>query len=252
MDIKDLIYNDEEIQKKREEIARRIMVLSPNVRNRSIVEISPSDLMHLFQLYDEVFMQSQFATGFQGKMKFSLSKRLTRSAGKTICPKNIRRIRPADVMIEVRIGIDFFFNYDQVNSEKKVNGIVTHNALEALQLVFEHELCHVIEFINFYESNCRQKRFKVIAKNIFGHTQSYHQLPTRGQIVREKLGLNPGDTVWFIYKDRRVHGVLYRIHKRAVIMVRAANGRYMDREGHRYLKFYVPLEKLHLLNHGEK
>lgn len=242
LDLRDLCYSEPEIQAKREEIARRILRLSPHMRDRSLPQIAVSDLRLLFELYDEVFLKRQFAKGFQGKIKFSLSRRLTQSAGKTICPKNIAQLAPEDVMIEIRMGVDFFFNYDRVNSEKRVNGILTRNALEAFQLVFEHELCHAMEFINFHTSNCRQKRFKTMSKNIFGHLDNFHQLPTQGRIIQEKMGLNPGDTVWFLYGKKRVQGLLYRISKRATVMVETKNGRYMDKKGNRYSKFYVPVE----------
>lgn len=244
LDLHGLNYSEQVIKEKREGISQRLMALSPNIPERTLTCLTPHDLRLLFELYDEVFMQRQFAIGFHGKLKFSLSRRLTRSAGKTLCTQKIGSVDPEDVAIEIRMGVDFFFNYDAVESEKKVNGLPSRNALEAFQLVFEHELCHAIEFINFHQSSCRQKRFKTIAHNIFGHKESYHQLPTRGRIAQEKLGLSLGDIVTFMDGVKRRQGMLYRINKRAIVMVRDKNGRYTDNQGIRYRKCYVPLEML--------
>ena len=142
------------------------------------------------------------------------------------------------------MGVGFFFDYDEVAGEKQVNGLPSRNALEAFQLVFEHELCHVIEFINFHSSSCSRARFKNIAYRLFGHLESYHQLPTRQRIISEKSGLKIGDSVSFMYGNQRLQGVLYKLNKRATVMVKAKNGNYADREGVRYRKFLVPVEFL--------
>jgi hypothetical protein len=232
------------IEHKRAEITRRLIAVSLNIKDRTITRIAPDDLRILFKLYNEVFFENRFLQNFRGKIRFSLSRRLTRSAGKTLCPKNIGQIRAEDVVIEIRMGVDFFFEYEAVAGMKRVNGLPSRNALEALQLVFEHELCHVIEFINFHSSNCRRERFKNIARNLFGHLESYHQLPTRQQIACEKTGLKIGDPVSFIYGNQRLQGILSKINKRATVMVRDRNGNYVDREGNKYRKFLAPLELL--------
>jgi hypothetical protein len=244
LDLCQIVLSPEEIQRKRFEVSRDFKFLSTNIKTDRITKIAPTDLQLLFELYDEVFFDRYFDRYFLGKLRFSLSRRLTSSAGKTLCPKNIGCMKPDEVVIEIRMGIGFFFHYDAVESEKKVNGITTRNALEALQLVFEHEICHVIEFINFHTSNCHGKCFKTIAHNLFGHLQSYHQLPTRRRIVQEKLGLQLGDPVSFVYAGKVLSGILYRINKRAVVMVKDRHGRYTDCQGHRYSKYYVPVELL--------
>jgi hypothetical protein len=232
------------IAQKRAEIARRLIAGSPNIKDQTINCISPSDLKMLFDLYNEIFFESRFSQNFPGKIRFSLSRRLTRCAGKTLCPKNIGQIRPEDVVIEIRMGVDFFFDYEEVAGVKQVNGLPSRNALEALELVFEHELCHVIEFINFHSSNCRRERFKNISRSLFGHLESHHQLPTRQRIACEKMGLKIGASVSFVYGNRRLQGVLTKINKRATVMVRDHNGNYVDREGNRYRKFLASVELL--------
>jgi hypothetical protein len=239
-------HHAQTIRRKRAEVARRLIAVSPNIKDPKLTRIAPSDLKTLFELYNEIFFENRFFQSFGGQMKFSLSRRLTRCAGKTICPKAIGRMKPEEVVIEIRMGVDFFFDFDAVASAKKVNGLLCRNALEAFQLVFEHELCHTIEFINFHTSNCNRERFKTIAKNLFGHLEVYHQLPTARRIIQEKMGLKLGDTVSFMVGNRRLQGLLYRINKRAVVMVKAKNGNFADGEGNRYRKYYVPVELLNV------
>ncbi|PKM81022.1 MAG: hypothetical protein CVU89_10765 [Firmicutes bacterium HGW-Firmicutes-14] len=229
---------------KRLEVSRLLIQTSPNIDSGDIRAISPVDLQLLFQLYDKIFFDNWFKTKFRGKFKFSLSRRMTRSAGHTKCPKNKDRIKPEDLTIEIRISIDFLFHYDLVEGNKAVGGIATSNSLEALQLVFEHELCHAIEYICFGKSNCSKDRFKSIVGNLFGHTGEFHSLPTNMQIASQKMGLKPGDAVSFPFKGNKLHGTLYRINKRAVVMVKDKQGTFSDKQGNRYAKYYVPLEVL--------
>ena len=111
-------------------------------------------------------------------------------------------------------------------------------------MVLEHEICHAIEFIYYYESNCKGDRFKTISNNLFGHTSSYHQLPTHKELAREKYGLRIGDKISFIFADKKLNGVIYGINKRATIMVQDKNGQYADKQGNRYVKYYVPLNNI--------
>jgi hypothetical protein len=232
------------IQAKRAEIARKLIAGSANIKDHTISRIAAADLKLLFALYNEFFFDNRFWQVYRGKLQFSLSRRLTRSAGKTLCPRNIDRLRPEEVVLEIRMGVDFFFDYDAVAGPKQVNGLPSRNALEAFQLVFEHELCHVVEFINFHVSNCSRPRFKNIAKNLFGHRESNHQLPTRQRIVYETMGLRIGGAVSFMYQHQRLEGVLTKINQRATVMVKDPNGNYIDREGVKYRKYLVSVELL--------
>lgn len=233
-----------DIVNKREEISKLLMLESNNIKREKISTLSIDDLRLIFTLYDRVFFKNWFKEKFKGKVKFSLSKRMTKSAGLTLCPKNIDKIKPEELVIEIRIGVDFFFQYDMIEGSKNVCGIKTVNSLQALQLVFEHEICHVIEFIHFKDSNCGKDRFKVIAGNLFGHRGSYHKLPTYRQIANQKLGLNIGDTVSFMFEGKRLTGILYNINKRATVIVKNKSGFLVDGCGNRYLKYYVPLGSL--------
>lgn len=232
------------IKNKRAEVARHLLQSSPNISSGDIKAISTSDLRLLLDLYDKAFFDNRFKALFKGNFRFSLSRRMTKSAGKTICPRNIGRIKPEDLTVEIRMGVTFFFHYSHIEGSKTVCGIETTTGLEALQLVFEHELCHAVEFICFGESNCSADRFKTIAVNLFGHTDSHHSLPTNRQIARHRFGLNIGDKVSFTFEGKMLTGLLYNINKRATVMVRDKKGQFTDRKGNRYAKYYVPLVML--------
>lgn len=243
-DILNTKIHEDNIIKKREEVRGLFILESENIKDNTISSISVSDLKLMLNLYDQVFFENWFKDYFKGKLKFSFSRRMTKSAGSSHFPKNIDNMKPEEVVIDIRIGIEFFFNYDSIEGNKTVAGINTRDSLEALQLVFEHELCHVIEFIHFKRTNCSGKRFKMLAGNIFGHTESYHKLPTNGQIACQKLGLKIGDVVSFDFKGKKLSGILYSIKKRAVVMVLSKDGLLIDNQGNRYVKYYVPLNLL--------
>ncbi len=232
--------NYKEIEKKRQEIYN-LMMNSSGIKNGAIRSISEDDLERMFRFYDGRYFGDWFKEKYKGSIKFSLSRKMTRSAGKTMCPANIGRISQEDLVMEIRIGIDFFLHYGMIDGHKPVCGIKTKDSLHALQLVFEHELCHVLEFLYFNASNCKGKRFKTIAGNLFGHTESCHRLPTNRQIAQQKLGISVGDTVSFTYEGEKLTGFIYGINKRATVLVKNKNGNLTDRKGNRYSKYYVPL-----------
>ncbi len=244
MDVLKIVYSQNTVDKKRKQISYILREKSSNIKTEAIGFISTADLSILFQLYDEIFLNSWFENNYRGKTRFSVSRRMTKSAGKTLLPSNINKVSPKELVIEIRIGIDFFLNYGEILDEKFVCGIQTDTALEALQIVFEHEICHVLEFIHFHESKCSGNRFKALAKNLFGHRESYHRLPTHRQIASQKYGLKIGDRVSFVFEGRELTGILYNITKRATIMVRDDKGSMVDKRGNRYTKYYVPLSLL--------
>jgi hypothetical protein len=244
LDLLEIKYTNEDINNKRTLISSLIKEKSINIKESCITILSGEDLRELFELYDDIFFMSSFKKNYKGKIKFSLSKRMTKSAGSTVCPKNISSIREEDLVLEIKIGIDFFFNYDKISGDKLVCGHKTDNCFHALQLVFEHELCHVIEFMIFHQSSCKKERFKSLAYNIFKHTASYHGLPTQKEIAMEILGIKVGDNVSFVFEGINRQGFIYKINKRAIIMVKDKNGNFMDKDRNRYIKYYVPLNKI--------
>lgn len=243
MDIIDIKYTPEQIIQKRLQVADMFLHGS-SPGSKDIKKISSSDLSLLMTAYDEVFFHNWFQKYFKGQLRFSLSRRMTRNAGKTICSREKGVSSPEQLNIEVRIGIDFLTNYGFIAGANLVGGIATSSSLEALQIIFEHELIHVIEFVKFQSSSCKRNRFKTMAFNLFGHTESCHRLATNQQIASQKMGLVIGSMVSFPFEGKTLEGRLYRINKRATVMVRDKKGHFADRQGLRYSKYYVPLKAL--------
>lgn len=240
-------YNDETIKTKRKAVTEGLLKESTNINSGKIECISVLDLCILYEHYDKNFFNNWFKNNFKGQILYELSRRMTKSAGITKCPKNISQMRLEQVRIIICIGVEFFFRFDHLEGSKIVCGIEAHNSLEALQIVFEHELIHALEFLMFHTSNCNGQRYKDTAKNIFNHTQSHHQMPTNRKIASEKLGINIGDKVQFLFEDKRLNGYVANICKRATVMAVNSNGTYVDKKGIRYIKYYVPLEGLEKL-----
>ena len=237
-------YSNDTIRKKRKAVGTELIKKSANIKSGTITSISVLDLRILYENYDRIFFRDWFKNNFKGQILYELSRRMTKNAGTTKSPRDIRCLKPEQIRITICIGIDFFFRFDYLDGRKTVGGIEADHSLEALQIVFEHELLHVIELVLFHRSSCRGQRFRSAAKNIFGHTQSHHQIPTNHEIAREKFGINIGDEVRFIFDGKNLDGIVSNIKKRATVMVADPNGIFSDKNGTRYKKYYVPIRIL--------
>lgn len=230
-----LKYTNDKINLKRDEVRAKFLNRSKNIKSGEISAISRDDLYVLYELYDGIFLESFLKDNLKERLSFSLSNRMSRNAGKTVYRKD---------SFEIVMAVKFFFNYGSLKRDKKVNGIITRDALNALQLVFEHEICHVIEFYLFKRSSCKKKIFKTLAFSLFGHTDVYHQLPTEREIVGSVYNLRVGDKVTFSSDNKKYVGIINSINKRATVMVRDSKGMYADRYGNRYTNWYVLIKNL--------
>ena len=242
--IKDLKYSNEVILQKRYSIRDRFIAKSKNVKTGNIQRMSNGDLKILFYLYDEVFFLNYFSTNLRETINFSLSTRMTTAAGKTIYSRKIKLLQESEKTYEIRMGIKFFFQYYKVERDKIVSGIKTVDSLEAFQIVFEHELCHLMEFHLYNESSCKKQRFKTMVNNIFAHTEVHHQLPSQKEIISVDYGFKIGQKVFFVRENKKYNGFIYKINKRATVMVVDKRGTYKDGEGTTYSKWYVNFEQL--------
>lgn len=237
-------YSEVEVREKRNRVYNEFIKLSSNIKSGIITQISTQDLKLLFELYDSIFLNGYFEQKSGLKLKFSLSKRMTKSAGKTMYQRNLRNMKVEDAQFEIRMATDFFFRYYEISRDKLVNGIRTKDSLEAFQLVFEHEICHLMELLEYKASSCSGVRFKTMAHNIFGHKSSYHELPTSRETASIKYGFRVGDEISFVFEDKKYEGLISNINKRATVMVRDSRGKYVDTRKRRYTKYYVPLDSL--------
>ena len=46
-----------------------------------------------------------------------------------------------------------------------------------------------------------------------------------------------GDKVCFDFKNKKLEGILYKVNKRAVVMVKSDDGNYSDKKGNKYEKY---------------
>ena len=242
--IKDLKYSWEEIIKRRGNIRNKFMRVSENVNTGNIQCMSNKDIKILFHLYDEEFFQDYFRDNLKESIKFSLSTRMTSAAGKTIYSRKIKLLHEEEKTYEIRMGIKFFFQYNKVDRDKIVSGINTVDSLEAFQIVFEHELCHLMEFHIYGESSCKKRRFKTMVNNIFAHTEVNHQLPSQKEIISKDYGFKLGQSVYFVKEGKKYSGFIYKINKSATVMVVDKKGTYRDGQGNTYSKWSVDFGKL--------
>ncbi len=237
-------YDLNTIDEKRALIKNKLFERSANIKSEDFNRISEEDLYILYELYDEIFLNGWFKQNFKGNIKFILSRQLTRSAGNTKTGKNIAQLKPEDIKFEVKISVNHLINFNKVDRRKYAGGIEAHSVTDGLMLVFEHELCHVIEFLLCCKSSCRKKPFKDLIFNLFGQTESTHELVGADELNALKFGLKPGDNVCFKYNGKRMNGFIQRINKRATVMCPDKNGRYIDKSGRRYKKYYASPESL--------
>ncbi len=225
-------------------IGRELLKHSPYVRTRNFRKVHPDDLAFLFDAYDR-----QFLSGFvwrrlaRDQLAFRLSSRMTSAGGKTL-----RRAGP-NGNVDYEIAISSFMLFDGFGKDDpvvKVCGLPCADRLEALQRIMEHEIVHLVEFIGTGRSNCRGQPFQALARGLFLHRTSTHQLFTRRQRAAQD-GILVGSPVAFQYRAKTLTGRVNRITKRATVLVADPSGdRYSD--GGRYLKYYVPLSELVVLS----
>ncbi len=194
--------------------------------------LGPAHLRALFEDYDARFFERDLSAALPGPIDFLVSRRMTRSAGRTRFYADGR----ADITLSLELlGTSF----GPGKREVRVNGLPAPDRLAALLRVMEHELAHLLEFLLWGKSSCRRARFARITADLFGHTEPCHELITRAELARE-AGLRPGQRVRFEFEGARFEGLLNRVTKRATVLVPDPGGvRYSD--GGHYRKFYVPL-----------
>jgi predicted SprT family Zn-dependent metalloprotease len=233
-------YDQETIDYKRQSIKEKLIYMSSNIDGDNFKQINDSDLNILFELYNDEFFHNVIDTTIT-QMNLKFSRRLKKSGGITKTYKN----QVQKTKFEININIEMVFRYNYNGEERSACGIVINSSLDALLLIFEHELCHVLEYLCFNSSNCKKERFKLIANNLFGHRGSTHNLLTVSEKLNKEFGLKAGDIVEFKYNGHKFTGQIQRITKRATVFVEDSIGMYISKTtGKRYKKYLIPLELL--------
>lgn len=237
-------YDLNTINKKRERIKTKLYEQSQNIKAVDFIKIADNDLYILYNLYDEFFLESWFKNNFRGKINFKMSRQLSRAAGNTKTKKNIGSLKPEDIEFEIKLSVNHLANFDKIDRSKSVGGIEVKNKLDSLLLVFEHELCHVIEFLFYKKSDCNKQNFRNIIFNLFGQIETTHKLVSAREANYKEYGLLPGDKVTFNYDGVEFNGIITKINKRATVMSPSLYGKYVDKTGQHYTKYYIPLSCL--------
>jgi hypothetical protein len=229
-------------------IGDRLLVESTHLRESNFQAINPADLQLLFRLYDEMVFSGhlrQILEARSSPLTFKLSRRLTRTAGTTAAFRPPRR-EPAQPAVSYQIAISLPLlgqSFGDVERIVHVTGLVCHNRVEALRRIFEHELLHLAELLVLGRSSCSARPFRSLARNLFGHTETRHNLITQRERAEVQFSIRVGDRVCFDFEGQRLVGVVNRITRRATILVENPAGqRYSN--GRHYQKFYVPLREL--------
>ncbi|MBT3233037.1 MAG: hypothetical protein HN356_09490 [Calditrichaeota bacterium] len=211
---------------------------SQNLTRGNFDSVGPDDLALLFDKYDELFFNGNLKREFESRISFKLSKRMTRNGGKCSYYYGTKKY-------SITIAIVLIFaTFRDKHREILVNGIKCRDRLEAMMRIFEHELIHLIEHSIYGKSSCSANRFKELSYRIFGHTGVTHRLVTIDELARNNLGLHVGSKVSFNLENRKLKGIIYRITKRATVMVKDKKGEYSNKNGNCYSKYYVPLQNL--------
>lgn len=199
------------------------------------------NISNLIDLYDIYVLDKYLTQAIPEGIRVSTSNRMTSSGGKTIFSKVGR-----ESIYEIRISNRIMERFIEDDESKIVCGIEAKDTLEALMLILEHEICHVIEFSKYGNSNCKGRRFKNMAFNLFHHKSSYHEiLKSKNNLKKtNNRSFSKGQVVQFTYKDTLHEGIISNINKRATVMVKDVNGAYEDRNGIKYSKWYVSLNLL--------
>jgi hypothetical protein len=228
------------------EIFERVLRDSAFLDGANFTVFHPQDLRRMFDLYDRFFFQESCREALgDAPLHFSISKRMTRSAG-TTTRREQRHLLKGTVRREYQIAVSGTLLFQTFCGEERtvtVSGLVCHNRMQALQRVMEHEMVHLIEMLLWTHSSCAAARFQTITSRFFGHTQHTHELITPHEKAWTKYRIRPGDQVRFRFDGHHYTGIVNRITKRATILVEDPRGpRYSD--GRHYRKFYVPIPLL--------
>lgn len=248
-----------EIRERQRRIHAEVLQLSRSMDAPNFSRIDADDLRRMVMLYDREFFGSNLLRVIgRERLRFGLSSRMTRIAGKLVThfPPRGAGVRPhAATALAERQPADgrrfemilsstlLFQAFSDVDRPITVTGLRCRDRLEAMQRVCEHELVHLLEMYFWHDSSCSQGRFQSIAGRCFGHTEHQHDLITQSERAARNFDVRVGTRVRFWHEGRELFGCVNRITRRATVLVPDDRGeRFTD--GERYVRYYVPLEQL--------
>jgi hypothetical protein len=237
-------FSPAEIAKLQGEIHDQTLQLSRLIDRPNFTRLGRDDLVRMIHMYDDRFFASKIVpTAMAEGLSFGLSSRMTRVAGKLVThyPEgNHHGRRQFELVLSSTL---LFQTFEDVDRPVEVTGRPCRDRLEAMQRIAEHELVHLVEMLIWNDGNCSQSRFQSIASRYFGHTDYRHDLITQRERALAKFNIRVGDHVRFPHDGKVLSGRVNRITRRATVLVPNPKGESFT-DGNRYLRFYVPLERL--------
>lgn len=226
-------------------LLRQFLSSSENIGSPNFTRFDATDLKMMFEMIDQSFFKglvNEAVAAENHSLSFRVSNRMTNSGG--ITTTRFAQDRSSKLSFEIAISSTLLFESFRDQRPILVTGLLCGDRLQAFKRIMEHEMIHLIEMLLWRNSSCSAARFQNIAKRIFSHKQSTHELITPTDRASAKFAIQTGDWVGFQMKGRSLFGYVNRITKRATVLVPSDVGtKYSD--GKRYQKFYVPIEKLH-------
>ncbi len=246
-----------EILARQSRIHKEVLELSRSMDSPNFSRFDADDLRRMTMLYDREFFDSRLLTLIgRERLRFGLSSRMTRVAGKLIThfPNRRKRLVPKfrpetsdGRRFEMVLSSTLLFQaFNDVDRVVEVTGLRCRDRLEAMQRVCEHELVHLLEMFLWNDSSCSGNRFQGIAERLFGHTEHRHDLITQSERAARNFDIRVGSIVRFVHDGKPLTGWVNRITRRATVLVKDTRGERFN-DGQRYSRFYVPLEKLELV-----
>ncbi|MDA8743282.1 hypothetical protein N9N28_01500 [Rubripirellula amarantea] len=233
----------EVIAKHQREIHEQTLMLSRTIDRPNFSRVGRDDLSRMIKMYDERFFDGKVLPIVMAEgLQFGLSSRMTRIAGKMVThyPAGYDGPRKFELTLSTSL---LFQTFEDSDRPVEVTGRLCRDRLEAMQRVAEHEFVHLIEMLIWNDGNCSEARFQSIARRYFAHTDYRHDLITQRERAARKFNIRVGDRVRFPHDGQYLIGRVNRITRRATILVPHESGEPFS-DGLRYLRFYVPLEKL--------
>jgi len=233
-----------QIRSWQDEIHEQTLRLSRSIDRPNFTRVGRDDLVRMVHLYDDRFFGAQILPLAQAEgLTFALSSRMTKVAGKLVTSYpdgDYRGNRRFEMVLSSTL---LFQTFEDDNRPVEVTGVPCRDRLEAMQRVAEHELVHLIEMLIWNDGTCSERRFQSIAHRYFAHTDYRHELITQRERALKKFDIRLGDHVQFQHSGHTLTGRVNRITRRATVLVPSHRGDLFN-DGHRYQRYYVPLERL--------
>ena len=236
-------FTADQIAEYQREIHEQTLVLSRTIDRPNFSRVGRDDLSRMIRMYDERFFGGKILPIAMAEgLQFGLSSRMTRIAGKMVTHYPAGHDGPRKFELTLSTTL-LFQTFEDLDRPVEVTGRKCRDRLEAMQRVAEHEFVHLIEMLIWNDGNCNEARFQSIARRYFAHTDYRHDLITQRERAARKFNIRVGDDVRFAHEGRYLIGRVNRITRRATVLVPDESGEPFS-DGGRYLRFYVPLEKL--------